>query len=138
MGLLGCAEEIFESEGMAAVGFLSDIQHDDHLRMDRDGRRVLEDVDDLIGSARFILLVAGEGNEDLLRESVFQYQREDHRVGHGIIECAQQDAVVATGVIIGVERVDMGGNQHQRERRIKLGVLPDLSQRFLTEACVRC
>ena len=138
MGLLGCAEEVFESEGMAVVGFLGNIQHDDHLRMDRVGRRVLEDVDDLIGSARFIFLVAGEGHENLLREPVFQYQGEDDRVGHGIIEGAQQDAGVATGVIFGVERVDMGGNQHQRERRIKLGVLPDLSQRFLTEACVWC
>ena len=85
-----------------------------------------------------ILLVAGEGHEDLLRETVFQYQGEDDRVRHGIIEGAQQDAVVATGVIVGVERVDMGGNQHQRERRIKIGVLPDLNQRFLTEAGVWC
>ena len=138
MGLLGCAEEVFESEGMAVVGFLGDIKHDDHLRMDRLGRRVLEHVDDLIGSARFILLVAGEGHKNLLRETVFQYQGEDDRVSHGIIEGAQQDAVVTTGVIVGVMRVDMGGNQHQRERRIKIGVLPDLSQQFLTEACVWC
>ena len=73
-----------------------------------------------------------------MRETVFQYQGEDDRVRHGIIEGAQQDAVVATGVIVGVERVDMGGNPHQREGRIKIGVLPDLSQRFLTEAGVWC
>ena len=123
---------------MVFVRFLGDIEHDNHSRVNRVWRGALEDVHDLIRSTRIIFLIAGEGHEDLSRETVFQYQGEDDRIGHGIIQGAQQDAVVATGVIVGVERVDMGGNQHQRERRIKIGVLPDLSQRSFTEAGVWC
>lgn len=91
----------------------------------------MKEENDLIGTTEILFFIAGEGNEHLRMQAVFPHEVDGGSIGNRVIEGSEVDAILKAGVVAVIERVDVGGNQHEGQGGVKMAMRIEERERKL-------